>query len=251
MNVALADINPEPLNIARDAVAAFGGKTIAIPVDVSDRTAMADAAARVAAEWGDVHVLVNNAGVVAGRGSVLDVSDQDWDWLIGVNLRGVINGMACFVPAMRAHGQPGHVVNNASIGGMQVRPNRGTGAYAMTKYGVVALTEALEQELTGTPLGVSVLCPAAVATHIYQASLNRPPRFGGPYEHLGIATGRDLLAGGLPPDAVGERVLSAIQTGEFFIFTHPETREWLETRYRRIIDGYAALDRYQQTTTTA
>jgi NAD(P)-dependent dehydrogenase (short-subunit alcohol dehydrogenase family) len=167
------------------------------------------------------------------------LTHADWDWMLGVNLYGVIHGLAAFLPGMRAHGQPGYIVNTASIGGVQVRKGRDTGGYAASKFAIVALSEALEHELEGTPLGVAVLCPAAVSTGIYLSTRRRPERFGGPLEPPRENAHHDELHEiGVHPDVIGRHLIAALRAGEFYVFTHPETRAWLEERHARIIAAY-------------
>jgi len=238
-DVALLDIAGAPLEAARAEVAALGVRAHAVTVDVSDADSMERAAKNVAAALGEVHVLVNNAGVSAPPMPVTALTRADWDWMLGVNLYGVIHGLAAFLPAMRAHGRPGYVVNTASIGGMQVRKGRDTGGYAASKYAVVALSEALDHELEGTPLGVAVLCPAAVSTDIYLSTRRRPERFGGPVEPPRANAHHDeLQALGAQPDVIGRRLVAAMRAGEFFVFTHDVTRAWLEERHARIMAAY-------------
>jgi short-subunit dehydrogenase len=151
---------------------------------------------------------------------------------------------------MLSHGEPGHIVNTASIGGLQVNAELQNGSYSMTKYAVVALSEALELQLSGSTLGVSVLCPALVRTTLQSSAERRPERFGGPYDK--VTHGRELEMGDmqpdeLDPDEVGARVLAAIGDEEFFIFTHPETRSWIEARHRRLMAGFDALASYKAT----
>jgi NAD(P)-dependent dehydrogenase (short-subunit alcohol dehydrogenase family) len=126
-----------------------------------------------------------------------------------------------------------------------VRPGRRSGAYAATKYAVVALSESLAQDLAGTSIGVSVLAPAAVNTQIYRSGDNRPARFGGPFALAGNDPLQDELRAGLDPDIVGERVVRAMRAREFFVFTHIETRAWLEQRHRRILDAYSECERWE------
>jgi len=240
MNIALADIEAEALEHARKEVEALGVKAIGVVTDVSDRASVARLAAATEAEFGRLHVAVNNAGV-SMHGEPADAIEPGyWDWIIGVNIYGVIHGIQAFLPLIKAHGEGGHIVNTASIGGLQVNPNWYTAAYSMTKYAVVALSEALENELKGTRIGVSVLCPAAVDTAIYRSARNRPPRFGGPQERPQELFMQDLLAVGWPPDRIGARVVDAIRAGEFFILAQSAPREWIERRHARIL---AAFDR--------
>ena len=216
--------------------------------DVSDRAAVERAAKEAQGAFGAIHVVCNNAGVTMHGKSVADLTPSEWDWVIGVNLYGVIHGVQAFLPLIRSHGDEGHIVNTASIAGFQVRPGRRSGAYATTKYAVVALSESLAQDLADTPIGVSVLAPAAVNTRIYRSAENRPARYGGPY----AVPGNDLqdrleaqLKGGLDPDTVGERVVRAIRQREFFVFTHMETRDWLDERHQRIRDAYAECEHWE------
>jgi NAD(P)-dependent dehydrogenase (short-subunit alcohol dehydrogenase family) len=185
-----------------------------------------------------LHILVNNAGVTAPPGPISAVPPLQWDWVLGVNLYGVIHGVSLLLPLIRRHGGAGHVVNTASIAGFQVRAGRGTGVYAASKFAIVAYSEALEQELAGSPIGVSVLCPAAVDTGIYQSMPRRPGRFGGPGEPVDPALARALLPDAMPPDEVGRHVLRAIQERRFLIFTHPETKAWLQARHDRVMSAF-------------
>lgn len=244
-NVALLDIAGDALAAARAEIAALGVRAHAFAVDVSDASAMNYAAESVAETLGDVHVLVNNAGVTTGPTPVSQLTRAEWDWMLGVNLYGVIHGLASFLPAMRTHGRPGYIVNTASIGGMQVRKGRDTGGYAASKFAIVALSEALEHELEHTPLGVAVLCPAAVSTGIYLSARRRPERFGGPVEPPADNLHHDELhAIGVHPDEIGRRLLAAMRAGEFFVFTHDATRAWLDERHERIRAAYDDLERY-------
>jgi NAD(P)-dependent dehydrogenase (short-subunit alcohol dehydrogenase family) len=144
---------------------------------------------------------------------------------------------------IRKHGEGGHIVNTSSIGGLQVQAGWNTGAYSMTKYAVVALSEALEQELRGSGIGVSVFCPAAVDTDLHDSAKNRPARFGGPFVREQQHFLKDLIAGGLTPLQAGERVVRGIRDDEFFIFSHSAPRKWIEARHQRLM---AAFDRIEQ-----
>ncbi|HXQ50648.1 MAG TPA: SDR family NAD(P)-dependent oxidoreductase [Stellaceae bacterium] len=246
VSVAMADIAPDALEAACAGLARDGARVLALPLDVSDAAAVERAAAAVAERFGAVHILVNNAGVAAPPKPMSAIPLEDWNWLVGVNLYGVIHGVRSFLPLIRKHGAGGHVVNTASIAGLQVRPGRGTGAYAATKYAVVALSESLEQELAGSGIGVSVLCPAAVDTEIYASPRRRPPRFGGPFAPPEPHPNQASLADGLSPDAVGARVIQAIRDDEFFIFTHEEPRAWIEARHRRLVEGFDRIAAYNR-----
>lgn len=240
VRVALADIRKDAAEAAAAEIAAAGGRAIPLHVDVSDRKDVERGAEEATRALGSIHIAVNNAGVAMHGVPLEKIAAEDWDWVIGVNIYGVVHGIQTFVPMMRAHGEGGHIVNTASIGGLQVNPNFHTSAYSMTKYAVVALSEALEQELEGSGIGVSVLCPAAVDTSIHLSERSRPERLGGPTVRPENHFMGDIIKDGWAPDAVGERVVQAILGDEFYILTHTEPREWIERRHRRI---EAAFDR--------
>ncbi|HEX5959506.1 MAG TPA: SDR family NAD(P)-dependent oxidoreductase [Hyphomicrobiaceae bacterium] len=246
MAVALCDIRGDRLEAALAEVRGLGtAGAIAVVTDVSDRASVRNAADQAVAAFGALHVACNNAGVVIQGRSVAEHTVEEWDWVIGVNLRGVIHGIEVFLPAIRAHGQEGHIVNTASIGGFQVRGERRTGAYSATKYAVVALSESLAADLEHSPIGVSVLAPAAVNTRIYAAGESRPDRFGGPYAEPGNnRLQAELERDGLDPDVVGDRVVRAIRERELYVFTHPHTREWLRARHQRVDDAFADCERW-------
>jgi NAD(P)-dependent dehydrogenase (short-subunit alcohol dehydrogenase family) len=236
----MIDIRKEALDAARARLHNLGGEIETYVSDVSDPAVLADTAREIAKRFGPLHILCNNAGV-SMLGTPLDeITQADWDWVIDVNIKGVINGIKAFVPGMKAHGLGGHIVNTASIAGLQVNPNFRTGAYSMTKYAVVALSEALEQELAGTNIGVSVLCPAAVDTGIHLSARARPDRLGGPFERSADHFLGDLIKDGLRPEQVGARVVQAIRDNEFYILTHSSPREWVQRRFARVM---AAFDR--------
>jgi NAD(P)-dependent dehydrogenase (short-subunit alcohol dehydrogenase family) len=244
-DIALADIQPDALERARSEIAALGVRAIALALDVSDADAVERAADAVEAEFGKVHIVCNNAGVSLGDVPLLEMTRAQWEWIFGVNLFGVVNGVQAFVPRIQKHGEGGHVVNTASMAGLQVSPHiRGIGAYAMTKHGVIALCEALAMELHGSNIGVSVLCPAQVETTLYDSGRRRPARFGGSYRRADLNQARARSATGLSADAVGEHVVHAIRTNEYFIFTHPEARGRVEERHARMMAGFDAAARY-------
>jgi NAD(P)-dependent dehydrogenase (short-subunit alcohol dehydrogenase family) len=246
MSVVLCDIRGDRLDAALADVRSLGGRAIAVTTDVSDRASVRNAADQALQAFGALHVTCNNAGVVIQGKSVAEHTSEEWDWIIGVNLCGVIHGIEIFLPLIRSHGEQGHIINTASIGGLQVRGERRTGAYSVTKYAVVALSESLAHDLADTPIGVSVLAPAAVDTKIYCSGESRPDRFGGPYNEPGNnPLQAELARDGLDPDAVGERVVRAIRGRELYVFTHTHTKDWLVARHQRIIDAFEECDRWQ------
>lgn len=238
MRVAMADFNADALEQAAGDVAAGGGEVLSVPVDVSDRASVDAVAETVRERFGTLHVLCNNAGV-GYEGVPLDrMPDNDWNWVLGVNLHGVVNCLQAFLPMIEAHGVGGHIVNTASIGGLQVRAGFQRGAYVTSKFAVVGLSEALRNDLADKNIGVSVLCPAAVNTDIYRPNRNRPERFGAPYSGQESDRLRELLKAGKHPDEIGRWVLRAIQDNVLFILPHAETRQWLEERHDRIMAAY-------------
>ncbi len=244
-HVALADIQADALENARQEIASLGVRAIALLLDVSDADAVARAADAVTAEFGKVHIVCNNAGVTVGNVSLLNATSDQWNWIFGVNLFGMVYGVQAFVPRIKQHGEGGYIVNTASMAGLQVKPAvLGIGPYAMTKHAVVALSEALMHELNGTGIGVSVLCPAQVATTIRDSGLRRPERFGGSYPSAETIESRTRAATGLSSDAVGEHVLHAIRHNEFFVFTHPEARARIEQQYAWVMAGFDSAARY-------
>jgi NAD(P)-dependent dehydrogenase (short-subunit alcohol dehydrogenase family) len=243
-NIVLADIEQAQLDIALRELSTYNIRTRAIVVDVSDTAAFDRAADEAEAEFGNIHLLFNNAGVSFGAIPLWEVTSAQWEWIFGVNVHGVINGIRTLVPRMKRHGEAGHVVNTASIGGLQVNPKLRNGSYAMTKYAIVAASEALALDLEGSAIGVSVLCPALVNTTLYASSRRRPARLGGPYEWPGADVAIARLSAGLSPDDVGRRVLDAVTNSEFFIFTHEEPRAWIEDRHARVLAGFDSIARY-------
>jgi NAD(P)-dependent dehydrogenase (short-subunit alcohol dehydrogenase family) len=246
VRVGVCDIK---LGDAQDTVRqieAIGGSAMAVQVDVSDGASVEQAVAAVEQAYGAIAIGCNNAGIAMHGVPLHEISASDWDWVIGVNLRGVIHGIRALVPRMLQAGRPAHIVNTASIGGFQVNPNFLTGAYSMTKYAVVALSEGLHNELQGSPIGVSILAPAAVDTQIHLSERSRPERLGGPTVRAQNHFMGDLIRGGMTPEAVGERVAHGIEADELYIFTHPETQHWLDRRHAAITAAFDEARRLAQ-----
>jgi NAD(P)-dependent dehydrogenase (short-subunit alcohol dehydrogenase family) len=239
-NIAMVDIRADALAEAKARLHNFGDQIETYVSDVSDAALLEETAREIDRRFGDLHIVCNNAGVSMLGVPLEEITLPEWEWVIDVNIKGVIHGIHTFVPRLKAHGQEAHIVNTASIGGLQVNPNYRTGAYSMTKYAVVALSEALDNELAGSKIGVSVLCPAAVDTGIHLSARSRPERLGGPFERPADHFMGELIKDGLSPEQVGNRVVQAIHDGEFYILTHSSPREWVERRFNRIL---AAFDR--------
>src|SRR3954462_1707572 len=175
MKVVLADIEEGPLADAEKKLADTGATVLAVPTDVAKGEQMDALAQRTFEEFGTAHVICNNAGVAAG-GPIWTLTEADWQWVLGVNLWGVIHGVRVFVPRLVEQGE-GHVVNTASIAGLTSVPMMGP--YNVSKHGVVTLSETRANELSlqGSPVKVSVLCPGWVSTRIHEADRNRPAEF--------------------------------------------------------------------------
>ena len=227
--VVVADVDEASATDAADAVRKRGGTALAVRTDVTDLAQVQALADRAFAELGAVDVLCNNAGV-ALWGSLDEASHRDWQWVLGVNLWGVIHGIEAFVPRMIASGRRGHVVNTASMAGMIA--TRGLGVYNTSKYAVVGLSETLVKDLAPHGIGVSVLCPLGVDTRIRNSERNRPAalRNDGKPDAAPVA----LDGTTLKPDAVAEMVLSAILENRLYVITHPESLEPIRRRFQRI-----------------
>lgn len=239
MRIMLADIDGETLE---KAVAELSGGPIqsgnlaSVECDVSDAASIQRARDATLGTFGAVHVLCNNAGVSL-VGPTAELPQDDWDWVLGVNLMGVLHGLQAFVPAMKAQGEPGHVINTASIAGFA--PLGGKQApYKVTKFGVVALSEVLRDELSKTDIGVSVLCPGPVRTAIVDCDEHRPERFGKGPQTSGRSPAQEFAASvvnaGLDPALVGQLVVSAVESNRQYIFTAPELRVMIEARHNMI-----------------
>jgi NAD(P)-dependent dehydrogenase (short-subunit alcohol dehydrogenase family) len=248
MKVMLADIEGKALDAAVARLQQMGADVRGMLCDASDRGAVQCAAAEAFAAFGKVHVVCNNAGVGAG-GPIEQIPSADWDWVLGVNLMGVIHGIAAFLPHIKAHGEGGHIVNTASMAGMVSPPLMAP--YNASKFAVVALSEALAAELAGSNVGVSVLCPGWVNTRINESARNRPARFG-PARDTPIA-GREraaqvaeLLRTGMSPDEVAGRVMAAIRDNDLHIFTHADMRGAVEERFGRILSAFDKAAAFRQ-----
>jgi len=239
MRLVIADIEAEPLESVAADLREAGSEVEAAVLDVSEAREVEALAERCSARFGGAHVLCNNAGVAAG-GPLWEVSLEDWGWIVGVNLFGVIHGIRAFLPRMLASGEEGHIVNTASIAGL-VSPGF-LGPYNVTKHAVVTLSETLHAELTASDakIGVSVLCPGWVQTRLHDSDRNRPGAADAPRDPAEEALRNiigGLLAGGIAPEQVAAAVAAAIRENRFWIRTHPEMEVGIQVRCEAVIAG--------------
>jgi NAD(P)-dependent dehydrogenase (short-subunit alcohol dehydrogenase family) len=236
MQVVIADVEAEVLHLAADELGVAG-----VVTDVSDAASVRRLADETVDRFGAVNVLCNNAGV-GGGGFIEDLSLADWQWVLGVNLMGVVHGIDAFLPHLIASGD-GHIVNTASLAGLVAGP--GMGPYSASKFAVVAISETLRTEmaLRERRVGVSVLCPGWVRTNIFTSQRNRPEalRVEG-RAPLGDARGRNeeiiriVEEQAIDPADVAGEVLDALRTDRFWVITHPHMLDAVEARHSALID---------------
>jgi len=271
MTAVIADNRLPEAEVVAKEIEKAGGRAVAIEVDVTRRESVAALAARVDDELGGAAVLVNNAGVVSFT-PVAEPEERGWRWIVDVNLFGVLYGIQTFLPGMLDRGSEGHIVNTASLAGVvggggltanririgDAEPELGAMyGYMATKHAVVAISETLARDLSGSRIGVSVLCPSHHEnTGIFENSARfRPDAAGGPMsaEEQRATFGRtddqrEAAFGWRPqhrfPDECAARVVRAIREGQFYVFTHPETRAVVEHRYAEMLAGFDDADSF-------
>jgi NAD(P)-dependent dehydrogenase (short-subunit alcohol dehydrogenase family) len=228
--LVLADVDERGMAETAKQIEARRGEAITVPTDVTrlgDVNALAD---RAYAAYGATHVLCNNAGVVV-HGGLEEATHRDWEWVLGVNLWGVIHGLEAFLPRMIAAREPGHVVNTASMAGLVA--TRGLGIYNTSKYAVVGLSETLAKDLKPYRIGVSVLCPMGVQTQIRAAERNRPAALRNE-RPAPAAEPVELMGRTLAPETVAAMVLDAIHGDRLYVITHEEGLDPLRRRFARM-----------------
>jgi NAD(P)-dependent dehydrogenase (short-subunit alcohol dehydrogenase family) len=235
MKVVLADIDEANLSQAEAELKARGGTVLAVRTDVSKRSEVQLLARRAFDAFSQVHLLFNNAGVAAG-GAPWEATWNDWEWVIGVNLLGVLHGVKVFTPLMMAQNTECHIVNTSSSAGLVV--GGGSAPYAVTKHAVVALSEALflSLEQRKSLVKVSVLCPGLVRTDIVNAERHRPAELRNepvamtPEMQAGLAAFKAALDSATPALEVADAVFDAIRKEQFYILSHPEWMEVIRLR---------------------
>ncbi len=229
-NIVMADVEAASLEAARSEVAATGAEAIGVPTDVTKEDQVEALADTAWDRFGAVHVVCNNAGVLI-RGSMLDADRKDWEWILGVNLWGVIHGVRAFAPRMAASGEEGHIVNTASEAGHFA--GDGYSVYNTSKFAVVGLTESLARDLRNTKIGVSMLCPGQVETGIF-TNTNRPSDFQ--KDAAEIPMDRRVAENVMEPADVAAKVIAGIEAGAIYVFSHEdEGRMLIEKRHARLM----------------
>ena len=242
MRLALADIGERALGEAERFFAARGVPCRTLLLDVRDRAGWARAVAEAEAALGPIAILCNNAGV-GDLAPTTAIDLAQWDWVLGVNLGGVVNGVHAILPGLLARGA-GHIVNTASDAVFRAHP--GSGAYCVAKAGVVQLTELLKNDLAGRGVGVTVLCPGLVRTNIVDNFLNQRPPEAPASERVRQTHARmaRLVTAGLDPDIVGRKVLQAVRNDRLYLFTDSAIKRHVEARSRDLIAAVAEVDDY-------
>lgn len=244
MDVAVADVDVAGAEKVAADVRAAGRRALAVPTDVSKLASVEALAARTYDELGACHVLCNNAGVIV-VGGLETRTIKDWEWVLGVNLWGVIHGVQAFLPRMLA--QPGekHIVNTGSTAG--IMPTRGVGVYATSKYAVVGYSEHLRMDLAAHAIGVSVLCPGGVQTGIMRSERNRPSEMGA---YTASPDDYRRMVGSEPrppdemrtPESIAEIVIDGIRANDAYILTHAHYRNGVQARCEALMRGFDKAD---------
>jgi NADP-dependent 3-hydroxy acid dehydrogenase YdfG len=246
MKVAITDIEQAALDRVKDEFAGSSAEVILLQLDVTDRDAMEQAAQEAEVAFGKVHVVCNNAGVSVG-GRVDKMSYKDWDWVMGVNLDGVINGVQTFLGRIKAHGEGGHFVNTASMAGQMPIP--GGSIYTTTKYAVVGMSEVMKTDLARYDIGVSVLCPGGVITNVGKSGRNRPKNLRPETDNTRLNLGKlseTVMDDMLDAAVIGDMVLEAILADDLYIFSHPHLKPIVDARTAAVDESFARWSQYRE-----
>jgi NAD(P)-dependent dehydrogenase (short-subunit alcohol dehydrogenase family) len=240
MRVVIADIRQDAIDAALRQFPAGNAGVIGVQLDVADRAAYVRAADATEKAFGNIHVLVNNAGIGI-VGSLLTATYADWDWGLSVNLGGVINGIQTILPRIRRHGEGGHIVTTASMSGIFAAGL--AGIYTTAKYAVVGLMESLRPELEPHSIGVSAFCPGLVNTNIGDVENLRPAAYSdSTYSNAAAERAafmrEKIFPHGMSPIEIGQRVLEGIRRNDLWILTHSEYREGAQQRFDAILASF-------------
>jgi len=243
MKLVLSDVEHARLAKTCEELRALGADVHAVVADVSKQDQVTALAQESLRHYGAVHVLCNNAGVGPMLRPSWSASLEEWNWVLSVNLMGVVHGIRTFIPIMIEQDEEAHIVNTASLAGLTYGANT---VYTVSKFGVVGLSESIQLELArdGHKINVSVLCPAWVNTNILHSDRNRPsdvppaaPPSNDPVHQAISEWVMDQVSSGLDPRAVGDHVLQAILHKHFYVFTHPEWQPMIEHRMNTVLAG--------------
>lgn len=234
MNVVVADLSDEHRAQAQVLLAGHEARLRFVKLDVTNRLAMAEAADEAEAAFGKIHVLCNNAGVSSPI-PMDEAAYEDWDWILGVNLHGVINGVVTFLPRLKRHGEGGHIVNTASIAGLVPAPAWG-GIYTTSKFALHGLSGSLRLSVGKHNIGVTVVCPGATKSNVRRSELLRP-------QHLQAATRApyampSLQEIGVEPEILGERIVRAIRRNEFYVIAHAENKAHVQAFTQDMLNAF-------------
>ena len=238
MQVVLADIEEEALEKTVDNLRQYQHRVIGIKTDVLIEESIDELFKKAKEEYGNIHILCNNAGIGANSGNkaIWEIDKHDWDWVMGVNYQGVLKGIQTFLPHMLEHGEEGHVVTTVSMAGLLP----GAGTYGVSKHAVMALTEALSRDLItrNAKINASVLCPGFVDTNIDKSERNRPSHLVEAREvtnDMGAEIMSSMLRQGKKPEEIAEIVFEAIKENIFYILSHPAWDDTLRSHYENIL----------------
>ncbi len=238
MNVVISDIRGDHLERARADLAVLGHDVLTIRLDVTDREALEEAAVETLGRYGKVHLVCNNAGINLFK-EMDECGYNDYDWVMGVNLDGVINGVVTFIPRLKAHGEGGHIVNTGSMASIVSGP--GAGIYTAAKFAVRGLSECLRYSLARHNIGVSVLCPGLVKSYIHDSNAIRPESLPGETTEHEAAFLERLPAVhevGMEPLEVAEDVLNGVLNNDPYIFPHPEHQEEVREDFEEMMSYF-------------
>jgi NAD(P)-dependent dehydrogenase (short-subunit alcohol dehydrogenase family) len=230
MNIVIADIDQKELAVAEQTLRNANIQVLACPLDVTNYEQWEATVTAAEEKFGNIHMLVNNAGVGGIPGSVDKTKIETWKWVLDVNVMGVVNGTQATAPSMKRHGQGGWIINVASMAGMNGVPF--SGAYAASKAAVVSMSESWAVELKKHNIAVSALCPAFVQTRIHESLRNLQPEYKVVKEQATtpvksektVNKAKALVESGIPTSVLAKRVVEALQSGQTYIFTHPNFR---------------------------
>jgi NAD(P)-dependent dehydrogenase (short-subunit alcohol dehydrogenase family) len=244
MRLVVADIDPASAGALADEVRAGGGTAAAATVDATSRDSLGALAEHAVAELGAVHVLANTVGVIVDR-RLDEASEAEWAWLLDFNVMALVRAVDVFLPHLRAHGEPAHIVNTSSMAGLLALPSAAVGGffnglYTTTKHALIGYCDMLRSELAPEGIGVSVLCPGLVAGNLAATSArHRPERFGGPTDDR--SRGSSAVPGAMPNEQIGPTVARGIAANRRYIFTHWDEGivGMVEARHREVLDDLA------------